>query len=625
MRNRLIAAAAAALAGAATLPGVAATAAPTEQTGAAPPDTAAVALPTGETLIAAGDGTYTPLADGVFLTTRNTAGDRIILPADATDELAAGSYDLEDFNVDALANGTPARAAEDTAASARAVEAAFTARWLDGGVPDQYLIEVVGTATGERHYVDLDEHGEGALRLEPGRYHLVAVLLEETEAGTPAIAAVQEFKVRGNGADVVIDGTRAAPLGFDLDREAEVQGGSLDVFSYAPGTEDGAYAGLLLDESTPLYAIPSGRITGDRPAGFVFRQGLASPEGTDDPYSYSLFRAETDGIPRDLTLTVRDESLARIDAAYQSLGAATVLNRQDLSDHPEFEAAFYTFTGPVPLPSTRTEFFTADADLTWSHLGYFPTDGRPGDPWDLVHHRSGVLEPGSVGEAVWNNAPLSVGIDNVGQDWPPATFVRWDELEALYFAPWMFSSASGGEGIQSEYLPGTITLARDGEILAQNTEIGLAVGLSDVEAGRLTLSAVADREAAWTPLGTRSAAEWSFAYDPEGNPVLPVSVVEFAASGIMNGYAEAGAVQDVELEFAQQPGADDQACAAMTFAVSYDDGETWTEVPIDREGDTATARIESPEDAAFVSVRFTAADEAGNTVEHETIRSYGLK
>jgi hypothetical protein len=302
-----------------------------------------------------------------------------------------------------------------------------------------------------------------------------------------------------------------------------------------------------------------------------------------------------------------------------------VLNRQDLIGHPEFSAAFYTSTGPVPLPSTRTEFFTADADLTWSHRGYFPPDGGPGDPWDLVHHHSGVLEPGSVGEAVWNNAPLSVGIDNIGQDWPPATFVRWDELEALYFAPWMFSSASGGEGIQSEYLPGKITLARDGEILAQNTEIGLGVGLSDVDAGRLTLSAVADREAAWTPLGTRSAAEWSFAYDPEGNPVLPVSVVEFAASGIMNGYAEAGTVQDVELEFAQQPGADDQACAAMTFAVSYDDGETWTEVPIDREGDTATARIEPPEDAAFVSVRFTAADEAGNTVEHETIRSYGLK
>jgi hypothetical protein len=102
-------------------------------------------------------------------------------------------------------------------------------------------------------------------------------------------------------------------------------------------------------------------------------------------------------------------------------------------------------------------------------------------------------------------------------------------------------------------------------------------------------------------------------------------VVNFDAEDIENGYAEAGDDQDVELEFATQPGAEQQVCAAMTFEVSYDDGATWDLVDIDREGNSATAELEHPEDAAFVSVRFTAADEAGNTVTHTTIRSYGLR
>ena len=188
----------------------------------------------------------------------------------------------------------------------------------------------------------------------------------------------------------------------------------------------------------------------------------------------------------------------------------------------------------------------------------------------------------------------------------------------------MFSTASGGEGVQSEYQGGKITLAQNGEILGQNDEIGLGLPLSDLEAEPLTLTAASDRQATWTPLGTRSEAEWTFDYDPAGNPVMPVSVVELSLPGIIDGTVAAGTVQEARLEFATQPGADDQACASMTFAVSFDDGATWTEVAIDRTGDTATAAIALPVDAAFGSVRFTAADENGNTVAHETIRSFAI-
>ncbi|MQM28842.1 hypothetical protein [Glycomyces albidus] len=618
MRRTLIGAAAV-LAGAGLVPAAAEAQAETQMPAAAA-DASEVALPTGDTVGIAPDGTLELPGGSAFTVGRDPGGDRVVVPLDAVDELAAGEYDTAEFNVDSPGEGF-------AAASEEAPNLTVTGEWIDGSAPDQLAVSWVRVGTDQGGGPEFVEGGTAELALEPGRYHLVTMMYKGAEEDdADVVSSIQEIRVGENPVEVLVDGSKAKPLGFDLDRETAAESVMLEVFSHGPGHEEGggAWLGLWAFPGGDLYAVPSVRLGGRHDVGYVLREGLASPEGTADPYSYNLFRKGSGGFRGDLTPPVADEDLARIDADYQSLGAGGVLNRQDLSDHPVYDGWAYSGTGQVALPSSRTEFFTAGPDLTWEHRGWFPYEGGPGSPWDLVHHRSGALEPGSVQDMTWNNAPLSVGIDNNGQDWPPGTFVRWDEYESLYFAPWMFSSATGGEGIHSEYLPGKITLSQDGEVLAQHSEIGLGVSAADVPAGELTLDATADREASWTPLGTRSDAQWTFDYDPAGNPVLPVSVVEFAASGIVNGAATAGAVQDVHLEFAQQPGADAQQCAAMTFDVSFDDGATWTPVPVDRDGNTATAELRLPEHPGFVSVRFTAADENGNTVRHETIRSYAI-
>lgn len=579
-----------------------------------------VVLPTGETVGIAADGTL-ELPDGeAFTVGKGPGGDRVVVPLDAMDELAAGEYETSEFNVDSPGEGFET---DEEAAPNLTV----TGEWIDGSAPDQLVVSWVRVGTDQGGGPEVAEGGTLELALEPGRYHLVTMLYKGAEGdGADIVSSIQEIGIGEKPTEVLVAGEKAKPLGFDLEREAETDSIGLDVFSYGPGHEEGggAWLGFSAWDGSDMYALPSARITGGHDVGYVLRSGLTSPEGTADPYSYNLFRHGPGGFRGDLTPPVRDADLARIDADYQALGTKGSFTRQDLPDHPVYDAGYYTRTGEVALPSSRTEFFTADPDLAWEHRAYFPYEGGPGSAWDLVHHRSGALEAGSVQDMSWNNAPLSVGIDNNGQSWPPGTFVRWDRYEMLYFAPWMFSSSTGGEGIMSEYLPGKITLSQDGQVLAQNDEIGVGIDAASVPAGELTVTARAEREAPWTPLGTRSEGEWTFDYDPQGNAMLPVSVVEFAASGIVNGTAEAGTVQDVELEFAQQPGADAQVCAAMTFDVSFDDGATWTAVPLDRDGNTATAQIALPDDAAFASVRFTAADENGNTVWHETIRSFGI-
>ncbi|MEU5870856.1 hypothetical protein AB0A73_04765 [Glycomyces sp. NPDC047369] len=623
MRVRLISAAAvltgAALASAAavTVAGAEEPEAPVE---AAPIATAAdVVLPTGEHVAIAADGTLDLPAGEAFSVGKNAAGERVVVPVDAIDEVASGDLDAADFNVDSPGSGFAAEVAVEP-------NVTVTGEWFDGSAPSAFAVSWTRVGTDQGGGPEYVSDGSAELTLEPGRYHLVTMMYQGAdESESDVVSAVQEIQVGEHPVEILVDGSRAKPLGFDLDREAQGESVMVDVFSYGPDHEEGggAWLGFWAQPGGDLYAVPTGRLSGGNDVGYVLREGLSSPDGTADPYSYNLVRHGKHGFRGDLTPPAHDADLARIDMDYQALGTKGTFTRQELSEHADYPAAFYISTGEVALPSTRTEFFTADPQVSWEHRAYFPFEG-PYTPWDLVHHRSGVLDAGSVQAMSWNNAPLSVGIDDNGQDWPPATFARWDEMGALYFGPWMFSSSTGGEGIQSEYLPGKITLSRNGEVLAQNSEIGLGVEAAAVGAGELTLTAAADRAASWTPLGTHSEAAWTFDYDPAGNPVLPVSVVEFAVSGIVNGAAEGGTIQDVDLEFAQQPGADEQQCAAMTFEVSFDDGATWTAVPIDRDGNTATASLTLPDGAAYASVRFTAADQHGNTVSHETIRSFAI-
>jgi hypothetical protein len=67
------------------------------------------------------------------------------------------------------------------------------------------------------------------------------------------------------------------------------------------------------------------------------------------------------------------------------------------------------------------------------------------------------------------------------------------------------------------------------------------------------------------------------------------------------------------------------AINGATLEISYDDGGTWQPLTLTRHSDTWEARVHFPKEAGFVSLRATASDDAGNAVEQEVIRAFGLK
>ncbi|MEU5152913.1 hypothetical protein [Glycomyces sp. NPDC021274] len=625
------------LAGALTAAGPAPAATAAEADAAPPADSGTITLPTGDQVRLTADGSFlTDPAGGAFHTATEPDGDRLLIPVEALGDLADGTLTTAQFNIDALARngisdaGDPGAAellADETDAAAVAADAVpvdFTALWSDGSAPEVVSLRWAEIDTGELGS-EMFEGGTATVDMAPGRYHVV-VLMDKFDL--PAtIAGVIELEVGADTEPVVFDGAAAEATGFAVEREAEAQAIEVDVFSNVPGTRDGNGGGLLAGPEWSVSVVPTDFDTTGRDVGFVLRQELVSPEDARKPYSYSLFGLHDDGIPANPVFSYEDEDLAKMKMDYQSLGVDTLMGRSNLSYHPIHSASGYRQSGIVAAPSKRTEYYSAHPEVDWSHMGTFGFDAEGDEPYADVLHHSGTLRPGSSAKSTWNQGPITAGVDLAGVEYFLPRFARMDSYEVLLTNPSLFSSGAPGEAINSYESPGQTVLSQDGLGVSKSEYGGsLATELALVGEGRYELYTEATRDVPWTNLGTAATAEWEFTVPSGGTDViLPVSVVNFDAEDIENGYADADDDQDVELEFATQPGAEQQVCTAMTFEVSYDDGATWDLVDIDREGDSATAELEHPEDAAFVSVRFTAADEAGNTVTHTTIRSYGLR
>jgi hypothetical protein len=59
--------------------------------------------------------------------------------------------------------------------------------------------------------------------------------------------------------------------------------------------------------------------------------------------------------------------------------------------------------------------------------------------------------------------------------------------------------------------------------------------------------------------------------------------------------------------------------------VSYDEGARWTPAVVRKAGQRFEALLDHPDGAPYVSLRASAQDSDGNTVEQTLIRAYGLE
>jgi hypothetical protein len=142
-----------------------------------------------------------------------------------------------------------------------------------------------------------------------------------------------------------------------------------------------------------------------------------------------------------------------------------------------------------------------------------------------------------------------------------------------------------------------------------------------VPPGPLRMEVDADRAAPWSGLAVRQRLAWTFHADP-GQDVVPLLAVRYRIPLDAANRAPGGTRVPIAL-WVERPEPPGPAVASAGLEASFDDGATWSRVPLTGAGDARTAVLRHPA-RGYVSLRATAADTAGNSVTQTLIRAYAV-
>ncbi|MBB5920203.1 subtilisin family serine protease [Actinoalloteichus hoggarensis] len=556
------------------------------------------------------DGAAAP--DGLF----SLSADQVTVPAggEATVELTVDPSVNEQtgfFGGSVLATSVDGETTVSTAAGAFVEPESYDLSIeavTQSGAPAEYpLILAADRATGDSVLIGSGADGDFTARLPAGTYDVLGVLDEEFEEDGEivggAVTHVVELGVDvTSDATITLDGTQGVLLTAETERETIVEATVVDMV-----VGQNVVGSFDLD-SVDQYAVPTGDV-GDSGMRFVFRPMLGSPEGADEVYGYNLVFEET-GIPESPSFVVKDAELARVQADYRTQGLEASGSRGSMAILPADNGGF-GIAVPIDLPAERLEFFTP-GDITWiEFLTFSDLNGFEDFSTEKTYE---------VGEstATWNSAPLGVGVGTASN---PAGQRLGDEI---FVSPGVF--APSGDPVSyllagdETRIAGATTLTHDGEVIG--TQDGLGGALFSVPAGDevFTLDVEGTRDLPWSAYGTEIDASWTFSsdtVDAELPGALPLLGVGFDGEVNELGQAPAG----VEYPLAVQVNGLDGEPTELSMEVSYDDGVTWTAVEVTAD---STVLLEHPAEDGFVSLRASAADGEGNSVEQTMLRAYGI-
>ncbi|MGH3239638.1 MAG: hypothetical protein ACRDNL_04605 [Spirillospora sp.] len=479
------------------------------------------------------------------------------------------------------------------------------------------MFQVFDRATG-RPVTGRFTGGTGQVEVPAGTYR-VGAWIRTPEPGRPdAKALMIEPSVSVAGAtSVALDARATKKVEVSLDvPDPKLYLGDVLV----PMTTEGerhAY-GLPLEDG--LFVSPA--------AGMTFYVSSVWTRGGADrsPYRYSVLNTSKGQIPSDPTFRVRTADLATVSTKYPAqgrTGCVGIFSGPDLPDVPAV-MSYGVVAGTTPGTHTvratpgvlwRDDHSVGGADCTFEESEM--TQGAERFPGPGHYTRQ------------WHTAPLTPGLSfwNGRGDLVPAVVRRNDQLDVGMS---LFSDGAtahvgplGGEG---SHITGRTTLTQDGRQLGSSPYAGSGSFTLPKGPGRYRLETSAERNAPWSPLATRTDAAWTFTSAPTDTATAPpLMAVRYDARLDDHSLARAGASHRISAKIQAPPGADAPDVRQFRVHVSYDDGKTWQRTTV-REGDDGwTIQLHHPANAGYVSLRASAVDTEGNTVEQTTIRAYGLR
>ncbi|MEV4257692.1 S8 family serine peptidase, partial [Spirillospora sp. NPDC049652] len=436
---------------------------------------------------------------------------------------------------------------------------------------------------------------QGSVRLD-GRVDLPVV-----SAGK---GSADEYEgVRAKGAAVVI--TRSDAVGPDEAVAAARAHGAafLLVANDRPGRFTN-YLGSELPVASVTQAEGARLLAGARKGGRLVGSAVEFA-----PYRYDLSRSYPGGIPSGLGWNVREGSLARVDERFVGDPKAVAFeSRGDCRDYqwPPCQGPF----DPQGLGRARVSYVSTEAGNTWY------ADVQTAEGWGQ-RYENRAYAPGTS-RLDWFEP---VTRPRLGQGyWGPFRSGDFFQVNVPTDGGTRTTGADDRSQIASR-------LFQNGTLVATSPSQAIQKPVPHVE-GPAKYRFEQDTTNTSRRLSTTTRNSWEFtSAGTDADALLPLLQLGYTVGTDLGGNAKAGTRGAVGLTTWQQPGAAGAGAkaTAATLQVSFDDGRTWQRVKLSRAGSGWSGTVSYPKTpGAFVSIRATAADDAGNTVEQEVIRAFGL-
>jgi hypothetical protein len=184
--------------------------------------------------------------------------------------------------------------------------------------------------------------------------------------------------------------------------------------------------------------------------------------------------------------------------------------------------------------------------------------------------------------------------------------------------------ASGGE-----FLAGSLTLRRNGAVLGTTTNPVVGEWTVPAGAGRYELALTATRSAPQFKLANTVHTTWGFdstAVTGDKPAKLPLLTVDCVLPTLdIRNSAPAKTATPVSITIARQAGAATAQVTKVKVWASTDGGAHWTEVSAKRHGTQWQASVPGGAAGQRVSLRVSATDSTGSTVDQRMIGAYAVR
>ncbi|MGW2939135.1 S8 family serine peptidase [Streptomyces sp. NPDC001156] len=350
------------------------------------------------------------------------------------------------------------------------------------------------------------------------------------------------------------------------------------------------------------------------------------------PYLYDLMQVSKGSLPKQLVYTVSKRESAEVRSTYTRTGASSWASEQRFGWRPYQDTAWDQYSRYVPVGQERVEYVSA-GDTLWNHV---------------VHHNV-VFDP---------DIPLQAGMQDAPHTYPPGqrTTERWfgavvrpsiprgesrksvrnGDTLSVYVPE--FTDSGAGHWSFAEADPGaraavndtaSAVLYRNGQQVTQSDNG--AWGNFEVPAGnaeyRLDLTTARTSDD-WH-FGTGTHTSWTFHSDTAADTaLLPLLQVDYNVPVDAQNAVGPARTHTLGLTVRMQDGMPAPRGVTLKVEASYSDGKSWTTARTaqDDSGDGQfTATVERPSSVrgdAYVTLRVTATDAAGNSVQQTVNRAY---